>query len=452
MNDFLELYEEYNDSLGNSQEDLSGLIDEVINGYEKPNINSQKIDKENQKTEHNKKSKINKPSKVNLISINESNLLTEKKPQNHNKNSFIEKKRNFPKSKNCDNINSFSPITNIEKNTSKKFKTTSSQTINVKDKTSENSLCLQEEEVEKKVTKNEYNKDNYIKTALKAPYSSLVKLIEEYGGKKLKRVNLKNVFGGTEQNKKSIKLTLREIICSNEENEEILKNAKPKDNNIFNYILDSKYKFLLEHYYHNEKEFIINGKNVSIEDFKTFDEVKGSNALKCYSDIDNFEYIISMILMDFEGRKGRKRQKKGRSLITIVEPMEKFENTEKGNECNKNFSQQIQSNDEIKEEPLPKDDTLGKGKEPHRTDDTPPFFESNKTDESSSDWLGENEDNSKNFFNSFDNGPDKESSKLKEPNGSEEKFSGMGSGPGSVCFKKDSESESEVYFDSSIFC
>ena len=252
-------------------------------------------------------------------------------------------------------------------------------------------------------------------------------------------------------------MTLREIICSNEENEEILKNAKPKDNNIFNYILDSKYKFLLEHYYHNEKEFIINGKNVSIEDFKTFDEVNGSNALKCYSDIDNFEYIISMILMDFEGRKGRKRQKKGSSLITIVEPMEKFENTEKGNECNKNFSQQIQSNDEIKEEPLPKDDTLGKGKEPHRTDDTiyvrspfspdPPFFESNKTDESSSDWLGENDEYSviiKNF-NSFDVYPEEELSKLKELNGSEEKFSGMGSGPGSVCFKEDSESELNIF-------
>ena len=157
---------DYN-SIKNSQNDSSGLSEKLINGYDINN--TEENGKINQKSEPNKKSKKNESSKVNSMSINEPNLLTEKKPQNHNKNSFIGKKINFPKSKNCDNINSFSNITNIEKNTSKKFKTTGLQTINVKDKTSENSLCLQEEEAEKKITKNEYNKDNYIKTTLKAP-------------------------------------------------------------------------------------------------------------------------------------------------------------------------------------------------------------------------------------------------------------------------------------------
>ena len=77
------------------------------------------------------------------------------------------------------------------------------------------------------------NKDNIMKAALKAPFRQFVKLVNKYGGIKLKEINLKNVFGGVKRNKKVIYLKLYQIICYDEkgENKSILEKAKPKNKN-----------------------------------------------------------------------------------------------------------------------------------------------------------------------------------------------------------------------------
>ena len=189
------------------------------------------------------------------------------------KNDFLGKKRECPKPEN-DNINNFNNITKIENNTSKKIKVSNNPVRNCEEQTSPYTFNLKEENVEKKDTKNIFNKDNYIKVALKSPFPFLVGLIENQIGSKLAVVNLQNVFGGTTQNKMSLKWKFYQIICFGEGNKEILEEAKGKNEKIFNYFCSREYKFLLKKCYDNDKHFNIDGKDELIEEFITFEELK----------------------------------------------------------------------------------------------------------------------------------------------------------------------------------
>ena len=151
--------------------------------------------------------------------------------------------------------------------------------------------------------------DNYRKTVLKAPYDSYIKLLEKYSGisdfqKKIK-FNLNNVFGGTEKNKKILKLSLREIICIKKENKVLLDTAKPINKNYFNYFLSRNYKFLLRKFYFKRKIFKIKGKKVLFGIFKNFQDKKKEK--ECYSSKE-FKREKENVLKGFKGLKGRKRK------------------------------------------------------------------------------------------------------------------------------------------------
>ena len=147
----------------------------------------------------------------------------------------------------------------------------------------------------------------------------MVKLVEDLGGIKLESVNLDNVFGGTKRNRTIIDLPLYKIICfeldeKNEKyvknnNKEILENAKPKgerNKKLFEYLLTRKYKFLLDKYFNNEKNFDINKE--TIEKFPAIDEVLAdkfknkfkNEPLKKEKKIKNLKATTAIILDDFQ--------------------------------------------------------------------------------------------------------------------------------------------------------
>ena len=221
------------------------------------------------------------------------------------------------------------------KNTSIKFKVT--RFPNCFCETSEDTSLKKTSE--KKAIK---KRDNLVKATLKSPYSSFVKFIKIYGGieESLKRVNLKNLFGDTENNQKSLQLSLRKIICFGEGNNNILVNkAKPKNKIYFENILDSKYLDLITNYYNNNKFFDFGNRKVHIEEFITFEDFKKEEEKKKkkrkkkkekkkYYEKQEFDKIKIIVLSNFDpekwkGRKGTKRKKKPKFLVKREETKEK---------------------------------------------------------------------------------------------------------------------------------
>ena len=163
------------------------------------------------------------------------------------------------------------------------------------------------------------NTNNLMLEALKTPYPIMVKLVEDLGGIKLEPVNLDNAFGGTERNRAIIDLSLYKIICFEldekdekyvkNNNKEILENAKPKgerNKKLFEYLLTRKYKFLLDKYFNNEKNFDIDKE--TIEKFPAIDEVLAdkfknkfkNEPLEKEKKIKNLKAMTAIILDDFQ--------------------------------------------------------------------------------------------------------------------------------------------------------
>ena len=122
---------------------------------------------------------------------------------------------------------------------------------------------------------NDENKDNSFKAAIKAPFIFLIILINEIGNIKLNSVNLKTIIGGVKKNKIILKLTLYQMLCNDKKrkNKEILDNAHPNDDLLYYYFLTRNYRFLFDHYYECNKLFHINGRNITIDSFPTFDTI-----------------------------------------------------------------------------------------------------------------------------------------------------------------------------------
>ena len=168
--------------------------------------------------------------------------------------------------------------------------------------------------------------------SLKIPFPSLVKLIEYLGNKKSKLIelNLDKVFSSTGRNKEKLNLTLGQLICSPgyEENKEILEKIKPIDEEnkkIYKYLLDIKYKFLLDNFFNNkEKEFEINGEKIKVLQFKTIDEVLEEKYSKYSTEslneklarIQNIKTMTKIILDNFEHdwEERKPRMKKEKSI------------------------------------------------------------------------------------------------------------------------------------------
>ena len=190
--------------------------------------------------------------------------------------------------------------------------------------------------------------NNLMLEALKTPYPIMVKLVEDLGGIKLESVNLDNVFGGTKRNRAIIDLPLYKIIYfeldeKNEKyvknnNKEILENAKPKgerNKKLFEYLLTRKYKFLLDKYFNNEKNFDINKE--TIEKFPAIDEVLAdkfknkfkNEPLEKEKKIKNLKAMTAIILDDFQHdwneRIPNKKANKGLDFKTkTIETFEEY--------------------------------------------------------------------------------------------------------------------------------
>ena len=120
--------------------------------------------------------------------------------------------------------------------------------------------------------------DNIIKELLKKPMNIIKKVIERIINKKFYLVNLDDIFGSClKQNRAALELHIYEILYFNKDNKKILleaeMNLSEEDNEIFNYLVTRKFKFIFEKYIKNEKEFVINNKKITIDEFKTLDEV-----------------------------------------------------------------------------------------------------------------------------------------------------------------------------------
>jgi hypothetical protein len=264
----------------------SGNFPDLVNAQAPPQYEKScnALDKSNDSNEENKKENVN--SQMDIVpEPADFNLVTQL-----NQNNPSNKKALF--------------ITKIETNKTKAPKN------NWKEKTAPNTLPLKKR---KKV-----NKDNIVKGALKPPFRHFVKLLEKSGGIKLKRVNLRKVFGGLKTCKKAVELKLYQIICFDKKgkNKSILKNAEPKDEKLFKYLLSRKYKFLLRKYNQKNPTFYIDGENQKIPGFPYIDEVlenvyKDYPYIKKVRKINRLKIMASKIVNNFKGLKEYNPQKGG---------------------------------------------------------------------------------------------------------------------------------------------
>lgn len=138
----------------------------------------------------------------------------------------------------------------------------------------------QNQNIQNKINKiQEYIRlDNTKKELLKKPMNIIKKVIERIINTKFYLVNLDDVFGSClKQNRAALELHIYEILYFNKDNKKILleaeMNLSEEDKEIFNYLVTRKFKFIFEKYIKNEKEFVINNKKITIDEFKTLDEV-----------------------------------------------------------------------------------------------------------------------------------------------------------------------------------
>ena len=271
-----------------SDNEKSGNFPDLVNAQTSPNSSLQyekscnALDKPNDLTEENKKENAN--TQMDIV------------PEPANFNLVTQLNQNNPRNKDA------LFITKIETNTTKAPKN------KWKEATAPNTLPFKKR---KKV-----NKDNIVKGALKPPFPHFVKLVEKFGGIKLKRVNLRKVFGGVKTCKKAVELKLYQIICFDKkgENKSILKNSK--DEKLFKYLLSRKYKFLLCKYNQKNPKFYIDGENQKIPGFPYIDEVlenvyKDYPYIKKVRKINRLKIMASKIVNNFKGLKEYNPQKGG---------------------------------------------------------------------------------------------------------------------------------------------
>ena len=271
-----------------SDNEKSGNFPDLVNAQAPPQYEKScnALDKSNDSNEENKKENVN--SQMDIVpEPADFNLVTQLNQNNpSNKGAFF--------------------ITKIETNKTKAPKN------NWKEKTAPNTLPL------KKRNRKKVNKDNIVKGALKPPFPHFVKLVEKFGGIKLKRVNLRKVLGGVKTCKKAVELKLYQIICFDKKgkNKSILKNAEPKDEKLFKYLLSRKYIFLMRKYNQKNPTFYIDGENQKIPGFQYIDEVlenvyKDYPYIKKVRKINRLKIMTSKIVNNFKGLKEYNPQKGG---------------------------------------------------------------------------------------------------------------------------------------------
>ena len=311
-----------------SDNEKSGNFPDLVNAQAPPQYEKScnALDKSNDSNEENKKENVN--SQMDIVpEPADFNLVTQL-----NQNNPSNKKALF--------------ITKIETNKTKASKN------NWKEKTAPNTLPL------KKRKRKKVNKDNIVKGALKPPFRHFVKLVEKSGGIKLKRVNLRKVFGGVKTCKKAVELKLYQIICFDEKgkNKSILKNANPKDEKLFKYLLSRKYIFLMRKYNQKNPTFYIDGEKKTIPGFQYIDEVlenvyKDYPYIKKVRKLTRLKIMTSKIVNNFKGLKEYNPQKGGGYEEGFIpEYLESFEENQEIENDEDLDSNNLNKEKEIKDE------------------------------------------------------------------------------------------------------
>ena len=163
-------------------------------------------------------------------------------------------------------------------------------------------------QLEKKEKKT-VNKDNSIKESMKAFILIIKFIIETCGDIIFNKFDCNDILGGVKQNELIRKANLYQILGYNNEYRKILRNAKPKNAEKFNYFLSSNFGFLFDKYFLNDNKFKINGKEETVEEFKTLNYEIPRRRKYVYKDyeekekeekINNFIYSSFLVFNDFK--------------------------------------------------------------------------------------------------------------------------------------------------------
>ena len=179
------------------------------------------------------------------------------------------------------------------------------------------------------------NQDNFIKAVTKSPFSLLIVLTQTLGNIKLNKINLRNLIGGVKKNKLVFKLNLYQMLCCDKDrkNKEILDNAQPKDELLYYYFLTRTYRFLFNHCYESNQDFVVNGENRTVSLFPTFEQVLEKRKKKYYNVyqeplreklIEEFKRVSKDVYNNFENFETKQSKKK---FFTVITP--KIEDLEK---------------------------------------------------------------------------------------------------------------------------
>ena len=167
----------------------------------------------------------------------------------------------------------------------------------------------------------EFKSDNSIKQSIRAFILRMNPMIGIWGNITLESFNCNDILGGVKQNKLIRKAKLYQILGYKEEYRKILRNAKPKNAEKFNYFLSSNFGFLFDKYFLNDRKFNINGKEEEVLEFKTLkDEIKRRRE-KVYNIYDEkereeriniFIYSSYLVFNDFKDcQQGEVKAEKG---------------------------------------------------------------------------------------------------------------------------------------------
>ena len=219
---------------------------------------------------------------------------------------------------------------------------------------------ISETKKERKKTRNVeelvFNRDDSIKEVLKSVINQNKDFLErKFPELRLICFDLKDILGGTDQNKIVIDSYLYQVLSYNEENKKNLEKLEPKDKVSYNYFMTRKIKFLLGKCFFGSRIFLIEGKEIIIEDFKILSDIIEQRKNEVYKN-DNeelkegksnlFIYAGFIALNNFEGVISRNRSK----TIDLREiKIEKFENYLKKENSDLNDNQKPEV---IKKDPL----------------------------------------------------------------------------------------------------
>ena len=199
------------------------------------------------------------------------------------------------------------------------------------------------EKTEDKPKPIKFNKDNCIKKAMKALFRKEIYL-EILGDITFKKFNSKDFIKGTIQNKLILRSKVYQILGFKEGYRKLIEcDDKPEKENekFFNFFMTRSVGFLFEKYFLDDRCFEIEGKNETIENFKTLkDEIERLRKEvynECNEDerekkINQFIYGCYLVFTNFKDCETRERDKINKYNEIEIKRYEDYLSNEKNKE------------------------------------------------------------------------------------------------------------------------